>query len=140
MALEISHGCFSGSAAAFDNLRLVWANAAGYFPDVIVPVSTALMDLGEFSDADMAGDWPDGAPDDPLVILLVHDLSGGRIQCSHCPYLAGRLEQLEAVIFKAGLTEFMLATQRFIIGLKTAAHYRQDVTFTWSDAYEPTYD
>ena len=133
LQLDISHGCFQGSYGAFDALRLAWSQAAGYGVSdhrygggpVVPNISFEL-----YTHADSLGDWPDGAPDDPLIILLVHYETEGRIQWQHCPVVADRLQELESVLLKAYMTPMVLATQQFVRGLRTAAHYRQDVEFS----------
>lgn len=132
--LDVDHGCFNGPESQFDNLRLVWAQAAGYglydFRNQGGPVMPRI-DIGAFSDEDLLGDWPNGAPDDPLVILLVHHERRGRIQWGHAGYLADRLEELEHVLSQPGTTpQWVLMTQQFIRGLRTAAMWRQDVVFS----------
>jgi hypothetical protein len=132
--MDISHGCFSGSEAELDGLRIVLAQAAGYgvhdFRNQGGPVVPRL-DFSRYSDKDMEGDWPDGAPDDPLLILLVHHERSGRIKWEHAPALASRLEELEAVLTAPGSTpRGVLMTQQFIRGLRTASNYRQDVSFS----------
>jgi hypothetical protein len=131
--VEISHGCYSGPLNGFRRLCLVWAEVAGYGTMDYSDVGGGLLpkiDYSAFSPEDYQGEWPEGAPDDPLLILLVHDEHAGRIKVSHCPYLADRLESLEAVLMKANVTAFVLATQIFVRGLRTAAHYKQDVVFS----------
>jgi len=131
--MEVSHGCFQGGVEVFDALRLVWADVAGYgtrdFRAVGGPVLPAVSyDL--YGEADMLGEWPDGAPDDPLLILLVHHEHDGRIKVTHCPFLADRLESLEHIMMKAKMQAWVLFTQQFVRGLRTAAHYNQDVVFS----------
>jgi len=118
----------------FDSLRLVWAEVAGYgvidHTEVGGPIMPKLnYDL--YTEEDSMGEWPDGAPDDPLIILLVHHEHDGRIKVTHCPYLADRLEDLESFMIKIpNMTQWLLLTQQFVRGLRTAAAYNQDVLFT----------
>jgi hypothetical protein len=133
-ALAIDHGCFSGSESQFDFLRCMWSQAAGYgvydFRNQGGPMMPRL-DLDAFSQEDMEGDWPNGAPDDPLLILLVHSERSGRIQWGHANYLADRLEELEAKLMSTSRSDlWVLLTQQFIRGLRTAAMWRQDVEFS----------
>lgn len=130
----VSHGCFSGSDAELDGLRLVWAQAAGYglrdFRNQGGPLLPRL-DFDLFSEGDMDGNWPGGAPEDPLLILLVHHEHTGRIKWEHASYLADRLEELEHRLTAPGTTPaWVLMTQQFIRGLRTASSYRQDVIFS----------
>jgi hypothetical protein len=133
--MDISHGCFSGTADQFDNLRLLWAQAAGYGLADHREQGGPLMpnlDYSQFTHEDMCGVWPEGAPQDPLLILLVHYERGGLIKKEHCPYLADRLEEVETRMNRSSITTpaWILMTQQFILGLRTAAHYRQDVVFS----------
>lgn len=132
--MDVSHGCYSGPQSQFDSLRLIWAQMAGYgildYRDEGGPIMPNL-DYDAFSEMDTVGEWPDGAPDDPLLILLVHEETAGRIKVTHCPYLADRLEELEMWMMKIMVTPaWVLLTQQFIRGLRTAAAYKQDVVFT----------
>jgi hypothetical protein len=131
--MEVSHGCFQGGVEVFDNLRLVWADVAGYgtvdFSDEGGPVVPKIS-YNLYSEEDSLGEWPDGAPDDPLIILLVHVEHAGRIKVSHCPYVADRLESLEHIMMKAKMVPWVLFTQQFVRGLRTASHYNQDVVFS----------
>jgi hypothetical protein len=132
--LDIDHGCFNGPEAQFDGLRCMWAVAAGYglhdFRNQGGPVMPRI-EYERYSDQDMLGEWPDGAPDDPLIILLVHNEYYGRIKWQHAPYLADRLEEIEHRLTAPGtVSAWVLLTQQFIRGLRTAAHWRQDVTFS----------
>jgi hypothetical protein len=134
MSLDINHGCFSGEVAAFDSLRIVWSIAAGYgvrdFTSLGGPVIPNIA-YDQCSDEDLLGEWPRGAPDDPLIIVLVHDEKHGRIKHAHCALLADRLEEIEAILLKnPGNLNWLLMTQQFIRGLRFAAQSRQDVVFT----------
>src|ERR1700751_5491185 len=101
--VEIGHGCYRGSYADFDALRCIWSEYAGYgvidFRDEGGPWVLKL-DLLAYTEDDILGEWPDGAPDDPLVIVLIHNEKAGRIKNSHCRILADRLEQLEQNIHR----------------------------------------
>lgn len=131
--MDVSHGCFSGEIPIFDSLRLIWADVAGYgtvdYGDVGGPIVPRIS-YHLYSQEDMLGEWPEGAPDDPLLILLVHHEQAGLIKVSHCPFLADRLESLEHIMMKAQMMSCVLLTQQFVRGLRTAAHYNQDVVFS----------
>ena len=132
--MNISHGCFSGTLPQFDTLRLMWALAVGYgvadYRDEGGPVMPNI-NYDIYGDGDLLGEWPDGAPDDPLLILLVHVEDKGRIKYTHAPYLADRLEHLESVLMsQRSLQNGVLLTQQFVRGLRTAAAYNQDVVFS----------
>lgn len=121
--LDIDHGCFSGPQETFERLLVVWSLLTGV---------TAGIDPETITLEDQLGEWPEGAPDDPLLILLAHDPAKGRIKWQHAPYLADRLEEVESMMMKSdsGVKPgWLLLTQQFVRGLRTAAHYRQDVTF-----------
>jgi hypothetical protein len=135
--VNVSHGCFTGPAKQFDALRLLWALYGGYdlldYRNTGGPVFPDLRyDL--FSDADLLGEWPNGAPEDPLIILLAHEEHKGLIKHTHCPFLAHRLEELEMKMMSEHSPEkspsWLLLTQQFARGLRTAASYRQDVVFS----------
>jgi hypothetical protein len=133
--MHISHGCYAGSLAQFDDLRLMWAQTAGYgmvdYRDRGGPVMPNL-DYDVFTEGDFMGEWPDGAPDDPLVILLVHVEDKGTIKSTHCPYLADRLEELEGRMMSGGdfNPAWVLITQQFVRGLRTASSFGQEVVFS----------
>lgn len=131
--MKVSHGCYDGTEGFFDLLRCMWSEAAGYgFVDYRGEGGPVMpkIDIGYFTTDDMLGEWPNGAPDDPLIILLVHTEREGRIKWQHCPLLADRLEDLEKVMSAPGTTPaWVLLTQQFYRGLRTAAQWKQDVTF-----------
>jgi hypothetical protein len=131
--MNISHGCFAGSRESFDGLRLLWSEVAGIgwydFRSQGGPV-TPRLDFSQFSEDDLLGEWPGGAPDDPLIILLVHDESGGRIKAGHCSYIADRLDELVSLLLKQDRMHWVLITQQFSRGLRNAASYKQDVIFS----------
>src|SRR5215467_8892492 len=101
----LSHGCFAGSIGSFDHLRLLLAQTAGYtildYRASGGPIMPNL-DFWSYCEDDLLGEWPNGAPDDPLIILLVHDEHDGRIKWQHCPLLADRLDELGEVLMKKG--------------------------------------
>jgi hypothetical protein len=131
--LTISHGCFADTLESFDHLRLVWAAASGYgvmdYSDVGGPIMPKI-DYDYFTTEDMLGEWPEGAPEDPLLILLIHEEKGGRIKTCHCSVVADRLEQLEPVLLGSRQTRWLLMTQQFIRGLRYAAYQGHDVVFS----------
>lgn len=135
--MDISHGCYSGPPGNFDALRLLWSEVAGYGIADMRPIGGPIMpdlDLRYFCDDDFLGEWPHGAPEDPLLIILVHREDAGRIKANHCPYLADRLEQLEGRMMAGSrfhnTPTWVLLTQQFIRGLRSAAAYKQDVVFS----------
>ena len=134
--MNISHGCYSGTEGNFDALRLMWSALAGYGlvdnREAGGPVMPNI-NYAAFNEGDYYGDWPDGAPEDPLLILLVHYEHSGRIKYTHCPYLADRLDQLEGKMMCGDgyfNPSWLLLTQQFARGLRTAAAYSQDVVFS----------
>lgn len=132
VGLDISHGCYRGSYGNFDALRCLWAQFAGYgvidFGGQGGPLVPNI-DFDVYTEGDMLGEWPEGAPDDPLIILLVHDEKGGRIKNNHCRILADRLEDLEQRMHRGHAVNpsWILLTQTFIQGLRFAAHSGEDV-------------
>jgi hypothetical protein len=131
--VDVSCGCFHDTYATFDALRLMWSQMAGYgitdyqaHGGPIVP--NINFDL--YTDQDSLGYWPRGAPDDPLIILLVHYETRGIIRWSHCALLADRLEQLESSLMKGERMNWVLLTQQFIRGLRYAASQKLDVVFS----------
>jgi len=112
----------------------MWAQTAGYgvidYRDRGGPVMPNINYDG-LAEEDFLGEWPDGAPDDPLVILLVHVEDEGRIKSTHCSYLADRLEDIEGRMMAGGnlLPAWVLMTQQFVRGLRTAAAFNEDVIF-----------
>jgi hypothetical protein len=82
-----------------------------------------------FTDDDLHGEWPDGAPDDPLIILLAHHEAAGRIKQDHASYLADRLEELSGVLMTLVDKRWALMTQQFVRGLRFAVSNHMDVVF-----------
>ena len=130
--LDISCGCYSGTSDGFDALRIMLSQAAGYgvkdFRQQGGPVLPNL-DWPSFSEDDLHGEWPDGAPDDPLIILLAHHENAGRIKVAHASYLADRLEELSAVLLRFPDVRWALMTQQFVRGLRFAVNNHMDVLF-----------
>jgi hypothetical protein len=110
----------------------MWSMAAGYgvqdFREQGGPLIPNIP-YDFLSEEDMSGEWPDGAPDDPLIILLAHHEHTGRIKADHTPYLADRLEELTAVLLGHNDMRWALMTQQFVRGLRYASHNRIDVVF-----------
>jgi hypothetical protein len=113
MNLTVSHGCFSGSPDMFNVLCTALADVSGIQPYI-------------GSDAESLGEW-DEAPEDPLLILVIHDEHQGRICTRHCSVLADRLDELTGRLFHRHQT--LLQTQQFAQGLRYAAQQDSDVTF-----------
>lgn len=130
--LDISCGCFHGTCDSFDALRVILSQAAGYgIQDHRLQGGPVLPNLPweSFSEDDLHGEWPDGAPDDPLVILLAHHEHAGRIKREHASYLADRLEELGAVLLGHPDMRWALMTQQFVRGLRYAVSNHMDVVF-----------
>jgi len=130
--LDISCGCYHGTADGFDALRIMLSQAAGYgirdYRDQGGPVLPNL-EWNSFSEDDLHGEWPEGAPDDPLIILLAHHESAGRIKVDHAGYLADRLEEVNARLLAFPDMRWALMTQQFIRGLRYAVSNHMDVVF-----------
>lgn len=114
MMLTVTHGCFEGSPELFNSLCAALATVSGYY----TPVS--------YTDAQALGYW-DEAPEDPLVILLIHDEHCGMINARHCAVLADRLDELEGRLH--GRPQMLLLSQQFARGLRYAAAQHTDVKF-----------
>jgi hypothetical protein len=130
--LDISCGCYNGTCEAFDALRVMLSVAAGYGVKDMRPLGGPVipdLDWYTFSTDDLAGEWPDGAPDDPLIILLAHHEHEGRIKREHASYLADRLEELSAVLLGHPDMRWALMTQQFVRGLRYAVSNHMDVVF-----------
>lgn len=130
--LDVSCGCYAGTVEAFDALRIMLSQAAGYgVHDLRYEGGPVIPNLPwqSYSEADLRGEWPDGAPDDPLIILLAHHERAGRIKLAHASYLADRLEELAAVLLGFPDLRWALMTQQFIRGLRYAANNHMDVVF-----------
>jgi hypothetical protein len=131
--MHVSYGCYVGTITGFDTLRIYWAQMAGY---AIIPgqdygagyVQADMPDLPwtEYSNDDLLGEWPEGAPDDPLVILLAHEEKQGRIKASHVPLVADALAELNV----PPASPYALPTQNFIQGLRYAGTQNLDILFT----------
>jgi hypothetical protein len=133
--MEVSHGCFTGKTKQFDALRLLWSQVSGYGVVDLREDGGPIMpnlDYRYVSEEDMLGEWPGGAPDDPLLILLVHEERKGRIKVNHVPFLADRLEEVEGRMYRNSTVTptWVLLTQQFVRGLRTAAAYKQDIVFS----------
>ena len=134
VGVVVSCSCFKGTYGEFDNLRLVWAQVAGYgITDFSHEGGPKVPNIpyDRFSEADMMGEWPEGAPDDPLIILLAHMETAGRIKAEHCGYLADRLEEIQLHMSRGSIItpSWVLLTQQFVQGLRYAASHHQDVHF-----------
>jgi len=120
-------------------LRLIWAHVSGYgvrdFRREGGPMVPNLP-FDTYSNEDLLGEWPEGAPDDPLVILLAHYEAGGRIKREHVGFLADRLEEIEGKLVSSYMSQvrlsihWLLLTQQFIHGLRYAASQHKDVYFS----------
>jgi hypothetical protein len=130
--VEVSCGCYSGTHEAFDALRVMLSLSAGYgVHDLRYEGGPVIPNLPwqSFTDDDLHGEWPSGAPDDPLIILLAHHEHGGRIKREHASYLADRLEELSAVLLGHPDMRWALMTQQFVRGLRYAVMNHMDVVF-----------
>jgi hypothetical protein len=135
MGLDVSHDCWIGAYSAFGTWRNELAEVAGY---KIVPG-----DLGfpvpeiwfheQWTKENWQGEWPDGLPEDPLLVLLIHSDCDGIIPVKAAPFLAERLEQLlpklPEVDAPGHIGNWREKTQWFIDGLRAAADEGEDVEF-----------
>lgn len=131
--IDISCGCYSGTCEGFDALRIMLSVSAGYgVQDLRYEGGPVIPNLPwqSFSEDDLHGEWPDGAPDDPLIILLAHHEHAGRIKREHASYLADRLEELSAVLLGHPDMRWALMAQQFVRGLRFAVSNHMDVVFS----------
>lgn len=136
MGLDTSHDCWHGAYSAFTRWRNILAETAGYevvVMDGYIP-QPKIVAAAYWTDKNFQGEWPDGPPEDPLLILLVHSDCDGVIKAAHAPFLADRLERLLPEIAEdldgGGHVGFAReTTQKFIDGLRAAADAGEDVDF-----------
>jgi hypothetical protein len=121
MGLDTTHGCWHGAYSAFHRWRTEVAQAAGYgeqWPNRM------LIHGGEKIDDIHNGDWV-RAPDDPLLVLLLHQDCDGHIRPEHAGPLADRLEAIMGRLDE----DWRAMTCRFIAGLREAAARGETVIF-----------
>lgn len=140
MGLGTSHDCWHGAYSAFTRWRNTLAEAAeheivdipcdrfGSFPGAKVLMHE------RWTAENFEGEWPDGVPEDPLLILLIHSDSSGVIKAEHAPWLAERLERLlpaipEDLDLGGHIGNMRAKTEQFIKGLREAAEKGEDVEF-----------
>lgn len=145
MGLYVSHDCWTGAYSAFTRWRNTLAEVAGYevkdhrYPNGDIwpgPTKVAEGDMnGMWTAENFLGEWPNGAPEDPLLILLVHSDCDGYIEPNDAKFLAMRLEQIMALpTFPQGdesghIRNWQTTTQAFIDGLRKAAANDERVEF-----------
>lgn len=138
MGLDTSHDCWHGAYLAFMRWRNALELAAG------IPQrefdgghgykwKAADIDWNSVTLAQLNGEW-DKWPDDPLMILIVHQDCEGKIAAVHCGPLADRLEQLLPKLAEMGnggghIGAYVDETKQFIAGLRAAAEAQEDVEF-----------
>lgn len=118
MGLDTSHDCWHGPYSAFHRWRAGIARLAG-------------IDLEQMEG--FGGEWRswDSVPQSPLLILLMHSDCDGEIAARDCGPLADELERLvQNMPAGADYDSLRPATERFISGLRAAAHNNEDVVFS----------
>lgn len=140
MGLDISHDCWSGAYSGFSRLRDKLASVAGYeFIEDVARGGRAMiaLDYGAWPEANyydppMIPYRTDGTQD-PLLLLLLHADTEGRIRAEHVKALADRLTELLPDIDGDGhghVGDYREATQQFINGLRLAELRNEDVIFS----------
>lgn len=141
MGLDVSHDCWHGAYSAFARWRNELARVAGYEMGEIeydggFKAEGPLVVLHErWTAENFQGDWPDGPPEDPLLLLIVHSDCDGHLAPEHAEFLAMRLEQLmEQPNFPQGdvlghIENWQKRTQQFVHGLRRASDAGETVEF-----------
>jgi hypothetical protein len=125
MGLDTTHNCWHGPYSAFHVWRTAVARAAGYgeqWPD-----NMTIHGGENFEDVHM-GKWV-RSPDDPLMVLLLHQDCEGEILPEHAGPLADRLEGLLGVLPRDADHWCRQKTIQFIAGLRDAASRNEVVDF-----------
>ncbi|MEX7474248.1 hypothetical protein AB4Z39_31630 [Mycobacterium adipatum] len=141
MGLDVSHDCWSGAYSGFNRWRDELARVAGYeFATVKERPSGAqiFVDWGHVEYDWMFGEWPfipcriDGTPD-PLLLIVLHADTEGRLKHEHLVPIADRLTELLPLLEGDGgghVGGYREATQQFINGLRLADMRKEDVVFS----------
>lgn len=128
MGLDTSHGCWNGAYSAFHRWRTRIAEVSGYGSQWL---ETFTIPDGEDELAICDGRWKK-APDDPILILLLHSDCEGQIPAEYTAALADRLEGLLPNLRgdEGGhIGDIRKTTERFIAGLREAAKENEPVEF-----------
>jgi len=144
MGLYVSHDAFHYSYGTFSEWRLILAKAAGYrtakFSFNNDPSSIreeVLVDWGHLSPKNIFGEW-DEAPEDSLLILIVHSDCDGFINRQDLPALIERLKALLPRIKKTAIShgcdemsasKYEDITEDFIQGAEKACAEGENLDF-----------
>lgn len=138
MGLDVSHGCWRGAYSAFSRWRNQLAEAAGYHVAKIdwgdgYAHEQPLVDWGHLPESTLHGEWPDGPPDDPFMIIIAHSDCDGMIMHEHTALLADRLEELIPLlpdeVAPGHIGHWHEKTQEFVDGLRAAHEAGEKVEF-----------
>lgn len=135
MGLDTTHDCWHGSYSAFGRWRDRISTLGGYTLRARTdggsfgPPMEVAIDWDRFERKNYDGEW-DTAPDDPLLVLIVHSDCDGHIKPEHAGPLADRLQAIMDAMPPRGLhDDCKPATERFIAGLRRAAAANERVEF-----------
>lgn len=138
MGLGVSHDCWYGAYSAFMRFRIELCRAAGYklstdpqYPDSSIQVPSIWYEH-DWSDQRYQGDWENEAPEDPLIVLIVHSDCDGVIPAKWCLPLAKRLQSLAEKMPDTGgghMPSARGAAVQFAEGLLRAHDAGEDVEF-----------
>ncbi len=126
MYLHLTHNCFAGKYAEFSRWKVALAIAAGYplpkfasgFPSYLIPWET-------LPEGIELGNWGRWAPEEPLIMLFVHEYNRGHIKPREARQLIPRLEELLPNMEDKDRE----TTEQFIDGLKAAVALNERVEF-----------
>lgn len=136
MGLDTTHDCWHGPYSSFSLWRNAIAVAGGYevvphtYADgTTYPTVTKLFEH-EWQPENYEGSWPEGPPEDPLLILIVHSDCDGYIEADHAKFLALRLEQILAQNnHPVDDDRWRDQTRQFIEGLQRASDNGERIEF-----------
>jgi hypothetical protein len=132
MGLDTTHECWHGAYSAFTRWRNELAKVAGYAIADINGHTTALIDWGHVTPAQLMGEW-ESTPADPLIVLIAHSDCEGKIHPAQAAPLADRLEELNALLpnedAHGHIGNWREKTRTFIDGLRSAVAANEPVEF-----------
>ncbi len=138
MGLDTTHDCWHGAYSAFARWRDKVTEAGGYEPSTREAPDghyqgSRSIDWGQITEANLQGQWKE-LPEDPLVVLIAHSDSSGKLPVPILLPLADGLEKLIPDLPDDGdwghvYGGYRVATQRFADGLRRAAAANKPVGF-----------
>ncbi len=134
MGLDTSHDCWGGSYSTFNEWRRELARAAGLPPlDFMEGFCEAKSNGKRRTDRLLPISWHALTPT-PLLWLLNHSDSDGRLPWRQCNDIADSLEEILSDVSgpekpQRGRSHYDM-TIRFIRGLRVAGNNREDVVFS----------